>query len=151
MITPDDLHHDRYVEATRSLDVGHRQRRFIQVHVIRLHALQPDKHFDSTFRIWSSLIARLAADQFSLGQSPWLTAVAGALLLGTRDYSRAYFSRGPGDRNRGDGRSRILRKRPLGRGDPASSQTPHETFCLSRATCSGKPSAKSTTRRSRRN
>src|SRR5204863_9075511 len=103
------------------------------------------------------LTARLAADQFSLGQSPWLTAVAGALSLGTRyargtrDYSRAYFSRGPGDRNRGDDRSRIRRKRPLGRGDPASSRMPREPFCPNRATCSDKSSATSTRRRTPKN
>ena len=51
------------------------------------------------------------------------------------DHSQAYFSCGPGDGNRGCGRSHGLRKRPWGREGPVSSQMPHEPFCLNRATC----------------
>ena len=44
-----------YIESLRCLGISDWEMRFVQVHMTSLHALQPDKHFDSTFRIWSSL------------------------------------------------------------------------------------------------
>jgi len=46
---------DLYIESLRCLGISNWNMRFVQVHVTRLHTLQPDIHFDSTFRIWSSI------------------------------------------------------------------------------------------------
>jgi hypothetical protein len=46
---------DLYIESSRCLGISNWNMRFVQVHVTRLHALQLDIHFDSPFRIWSSI------------------------------------------------------------------------------------------------
>src|SRR5437660_6907301 len=88
---------------------------------------------------------------FASRHLPCLSTLVDAPLLGNRHYFRAYFSCGPGDRNRCGGRGHILRRRPSGREGPVSNQTPHEPVCPNRVTCSDKLSATSTRRRSLKN